>query len=280
VRIVPLAHALTAADSTDEVTRCINAVEAAAANSAVPILVLYPGSQEERHRLPTNLRLRAHLTIGPPSLVPISPAELDSIERVTRALRWYIDGTWLDHYPPHRVAPGRLAAAVATGWLDHQDRQLRAIRPPDDTAMAKTNAALRRHAGPPRAIHRDDPAVRLVLLLDELHNEIATYAYCLVCRRPIRTRDFRARDQDTFWAECSNCKVEWGLRSCGHCGGRYPVLSTRTSRLQLVGHGDDLDRTYGNELLAEPCRQPAPDQPPLFICTSCGICTADDGCGS
>jgi hypothetical protein len=280
VRIVPLAHALTSADSADEVARCIAAAEKAAARSAVPTLVLYPGSQEERHRLPADLRLRAHVTIGPPSLVPVSPAELDSIERVARALRWYVDSAWLQHYPPRRAAPGRLAAAVATGWLDHRDQQLRATRPPDRAAWAETNAALRQHAGPPRAIHRDDPATQLVPLLDELRDEIATFTHCLVCRRPVPPRDFQARKPDTFWAECTNCKVKWGLRSCGSCGGRYPVLSTRISQSRPGGHGDALDRAYGNELLAEPCRQPAPDQPPTFICTSCGVCPAGDGCES
>ncbi|MGW5742883.1 hypothetical protein [Amycolatopsis sp. NPDC003861] len=278
LRIVPLAHALTA-DSADEVRRCVTTVESAASRSTVPTLVLYPGSQEERDQLPADLRARAHVTIGSPGLVPISPAELDSIERVARALRWHIDGSWLRTYPPSHATPAQLGQALATGWLDHRNGQLRATQPPDTTAWASTIATIRKHAeGAPRTVRHDDPTAQITPTLNELRDDITAFAHCLVCRKPIPYRQFQARDRDTFWAVCPNCKIEWGLRSCGTCGGRYPVLATRSEQLRPGGHGDELDHRFGNELLAEPCRQPRPEEPPSFICTSCGTCAAGDGC--
>lgn len=281
LRIVPLAHALTAAGSADEVARNADAAAASSARSTVPTLVLYPGSQEERDRLPYDLRSRVHVTIGHSSLVPVSPAELDSIERVARALRWHVDGNWLQLYPPRRKAPDMLAEAVATGWLDHRNRQLCATQPPNEAAWAETRAALLTQSeSAPWALQRDNPAGRIAPLLDELREEISTFTRCPVCRHSVPPHNFTARDQDTFWAACTSCKIEWGLRTCSTCHGRYPVLSTRTVRRRSGGHGDDLDRGYGNELLAEPCRRPALERPPAFICTLCGTCAAGDSCGT
>lgn len=127
-------------------------------------------------------------------------------------------------------------------------------------------------------VNDNDPAARVAPLLTKLRDEIGAFSHCPVCRKPVPPQEFRARDLDTFWTECAGCRAEFGLRSCGTCGERYPVLSTKVSRWRPGGHGDILDRAYGSELLAEPCRNPAPDEPPSFVCDTCGTCSASNGC--
>ncbi|MEX5635593.1 hypothetical protein [Parafrankia sp. FMc2] len=287
LRIIPLAHALTGTSSAEVVERCVAAVEDAVAQSATPTLVLYPGSQEERDPLPPRLRARVHVTTSPASLAPISPAELDSIERVARALRWHIDGGLLLSYPPRRPTSIYAGSATSSGWLNQRDRELRALRPPANTEWTNSLAALRESIRDSSRRHDDNTATQLLPLVNELRDAITTFTHCPICRQSIATHDFVARNNETFWARCTDCNIDWGLRQCA-CGGRYPVLSSRTDRDRRPDRDDidrtdrdrlpELDRIYGNELLAEPCRRPTPGQLPSFICTSCRTCTARHDC--
>ncbi len=62
---------------------------------------------------------------------------------------------------------------------------------------------------------------------------------------------FKARDGETFVCVCENCKWQWELRTCGDCGHRFPVLSSKAAPVEVSG--DILAAEFpSKDVLAEP----------------------------
>ena len=83
----------------------------------------------------------------------------------------------------------------------------------------------------------------------------------------------------TWWAHCTACESEWGLRLCQGCGVRYRALTPGIGfDLQQtagsVAEAEWPDRVLGRDVWAQPCRQ----TPRQFRCPGCGEC-ARRNCG-
>jgi Domain of unknown function (DUF2357) len=123
-RIVVLPEDLTGGESPAETRQALEAVTRHAGN-AVPTIIVYPGEAAERKELPPDLRRMAHWAgpfppgSGVPrallGVVPITPLELESTERLARALRW----AW---YPARALGSYRSAEQ----W-DHSGAVIRQI---------------------------------------------------------------------------------------------------------------------------------------------------------
>ncbi len=121
---------IRAASSDDQVQTVIDQVADAARTFNTQLIILYAGSSDETHlSISHNSHRRLH-TIGndfytnlpnPPGFLPISPWDIGSVERIARALRWFLDSARFENYPLNiDVAnDARNIGSITTvnGWL-------------------------------------------------------------------------------------------------------------------------------------------------------------------
>ncbi|MYW03326.1 hypothetical protein [Streptomyces sp. SID3343] len=295
LRVVPLAHAVTAVPEPGAVQAWLETLwvpspevpSAPRPSEPTPpeprVAVLYPADPGERPRLPPAVRAAAHSTHGTrgdgralPALVPVGPTDVDSVTRVARLLRTALDCAPLADYPRSVRCPSGLARRLAENhdWLEvGPDESLLPTRPPSEAqwrTLATTLRSLRAGGAPGRrgagGLHAPDP---LEFELRDAVDELGRLPSCPVCTA--RARDFQARDGLTYRCVCS-CGVSWENRRCGRCGTSYAVLLAVGADRGTGGHGDHLDHTFGQDLLAEPCHLRAR----THICPSCGHCDRSD----
>lgn len=124
VRVRAMRESLSAHSSAAPVQEALDELYAALGDDG-PVVVAYPGLHRERKNLPEPLRRALHTSGpsrgGPASLigvVPITPLEIEGIERLARALRWAIHGfPMLDDYPPAQLA-GQIPTAESLREAD------------------------------------------------------------------------------------------------------------------------------------------------------------------
>jgi hypothetical protein len=229
VQIVVLREDLTGDASLTETRKAVTTVSRHVGKT-VPTIITYPGDAAAREGLPPDLRRLAHWAGPIPpgtgtsrsllGVVPVTPLEIESTERLARALRWAWYATWV------------LGAYHSAEQWEHGGAAIRQI------------------------------------------------ATCPLCGRtePV---SFEART-DTFHCRC-DCGAQWGTRVCGSCHETFPVLWTGSSvRSPASGDvdpyatGDQVDTTFGSEVLALPC--PSFGDWTRFRCPWCGICQGTPSC--
>lgn len=142
-----------AASSNDEQTKLIfEKCQSVSVNENDRIVMLYAASDESKvSSLSSDVHRSLH-TVGndpkanlPPGigLLPVSPWEIGSVERVTRALRWHLDSERFLEYPislrignPTSVD---LLAGERDGWLEVKADKTEILRPPFDFEWQQLN---------------------------------------------------------------------------------------------------------------------------------------------
>lgn len=111
VRVVALADDLTAGGSATEADESVTALFCDLSGATVPTIVAHPSDASARDAIPDDLVRRMHWTgrfppdTGAPEalrgVIPVTPLEIESIERMARALRWAWYATWMEtaHQP-------------------------------------------------------------------------------------------------------------------------------------------------------------------------------------
>jgi hypothetical protein len=271
----------------------------------VHTLVLLLGRPEEVRRLPHALGcavggLRAPGLPTRLRVVAISPWVLDNVERVARVLREFEATARAESYPPMaQVHPD--PGVLLPKWLGRSGRHVAIVTPashPDRSSFRAAcelrRAQLRDEQAAAQRTHRPfDPgplhALDVLQSLLDKTDELAEIAVCPVCdaeHRPIDPRQ-TLTERGTTWTyscTCAECDTEWGLWTCRSCREAFPVLILSGSQPALLQKSDTeppmtadtdwLDRTFGRDVFAEPCRYAAR----TFRCTRCGSCPGED-CG-
>jgi hypothetical protein len=280
LRIVPLPHALTAAER-DAIAQTVRHLTASQASlPAGSIAVLYPAQAHERARLPMPLRLAVSDVTGAeyasaalPALVPVGPSDIDSTGRVARLLRRALDTPALRDYPVPVSCPPELATQLAlrTSWIEAGTKEIRVLRPARQSELANLRTLLEElcHISPRRyGATPPDPA-RIASDVASAVQRLERLTVCPVCgcaaERPDRA--LVPRRDGTYRCECE-CRSAWELRWCQTCGERYPVLIAAGLADELGGDGDYLDRVFSQDLLAPPCWI----SPRIYICPRCRRC--------
>ena len=230
----------------------------------------------------------------PPVLVPVAPWELESVERVARALRWLLWGPLLSAYPhsvpraasswalparpPPWLAPNGGALAVLepskgkTSWpeLDQRvarqeaevsrlDQRLESLDP-KDTRNQRDRLHLRQEREAADSVLRDDRAFRDALALAV--GRTAALLACPTCVAVASPHDFSQAGGRSFRVVCPACESSWGLRDCHACNQLFPFISCPDNE---PGESPlDIDRNYGCDVLAFPVEDG------VFTCTKCG----------
>jgi hypothetical protein len=281
VRIVALPDALTSSPTGAQ-------AELDALSHPEPVtatLVLYPGSREERAALATHTRLRAFESPGTPApargsspvwAIPVSPLEIDSVVRLARAVRWFLEQQRLSAYPHQVPCEPVLARSIAAtaDWLSAEPTGLVVHRIPAtheiDAARARSSVA-RNDAN--RGTRRDSAQEALHAAWDGVQAAVDRTTDLTTCLRcgassPQPDRAFQLRQDGTYHCQCLVCDAEWEIRRCRSCDRTYPVLGIGPEAGLDALDGDQIDRRFSVDLLAAPCIV----RDRIFICPWCSEC--------
>lgn len=203
------------------------------------------------------------------AVIPASPLLIDSIERVTRFVRWHLVSPLYTSYPA-RIDFGDsdrgdrdLIEAVSCAHLD--GRTLVIMEPIGECEQQLTSRSNRRPATWPDDLER------------------VSGFFDLLLRCPVfpthgrRHTILESRDNGTFTCECRNCNARWGADICGNCGSLLPFIRPGVS----VPDGEHPSAFFGGDLLSSLCEgAKAGDVAPVgggpdrrtLICPRCRVC--------
>ena len=203
------------------------------------------------------------------ALIPATPLLIDSLEHVTRFLRWHLSAPAILAYPI-RIEFGdanqddrKEIEDLAGAHLD--GRQLVFTSPLSEVLPRLTELGKRRPAG----------------WISSL--AIATDFFDSLLRCPVypghgvSQTTFEARTNGTFVCECRDCRSKWGTNICGQCGSSIPFSRPGVA----VPDGETPNDYFGGDLLSSLCEgASAADVAPVGkgpdsrvnICPSCRVC--------
>jgi hypothetical protein len=279
LRLVPLADRVSRGGAT--------AIEALANDLrrgpvGVRTVVLYPGDSDDRAQLDVRLGVslnslgndstsESNAAIG---MLPVTPLELDSAERVTRAVRWALAEAFINEYPPQfPIETDASSALESRSWCRVDGHDVVVIRPPRSDELADAERAIaeivRRDAATAAARRAGARSFsRTSASLAEAVAELAPLLSCPVCLQAILPSwGIEPRDDDTFWVTCPSCSNEWGSQRCGACAARFPVIRRR---FEADVTAESIDNEFGGDVLAIPCWRRTREN--TYICPHCGEC--------
>ena len=286
LRVVALTTSLSALEA-EEQARAMETLKEDGSQLDTFTVVLYPGFS--RFEPPPAF---FSLGDGPQPLqpllgcLPVSPLDLESVERVARALRRVLTGRRLLAYPPRVELPEVLQRiplpepfrpGVSGTWT------LPAPLADDDwQAPARTLRIRLTHLEEQLVLHRQERHVtkaqeqeiaRLRASLDgwEKLTEQVTAAesaleilrHCPVCSATDAVHE--PWDQEQFRCVCHGCGASWSVLVCTNCGKRHawlrPKLRDLTSVTPEVGWADHL---FGRDVLTLPPPEDLSGTPCVF----------------
>jgi hypothetical protein len=282
VTFVPLPHALTAEPEALELRVFADELDRRRRGRRPPRVVVYPGTRAERDLLPLTLHRRAD-TVGNDipggaaiGLLGVTPTEIDSVERMARALRWAIIAPDAAAYPPRVPCPSDLPGELLTScepWLATTGGgQVTLNRPPDGTEMEEFRALIAEwraeHLPPARRREREAAAASFESAVEDALAVVRRLSRCPVCTAEADPRHGFRLGAGTFHVTCPDCLNSWGTQSCRWCGVSYPIVRIRPS----PSVRDAAQSAYGlaNELLAVPCY--IASMTTAYMCPKCGRC--------
>lgn len=145
LRFISFANNFALCANKDQMQTVLDKCKALAGDEREKIVLLYASSDEYKSSsLPLEIQRSLH-TVGndprtnmPPSvgLLPVSPWEIGSVERVARALRWYLDSERFLDCPitlsVDKTGTIDLKAGIRDGWIEVLNGEVKVMRPPMD----------------------------------------------------------------------------------------------------------------------------------------------------
>jgi len=281
LRLIPLITPLTAIVE-DDLRNILQELKNDCNQQNESIVILYPGIEEERQKLAVNFQRQVN-TLGNDcfveeislALVPVSPLEVISTERIARVLQWWFYEQQYRLYPYllREILPSDLLAQAE--WIRSADRSQQLLRPLYPQERSNFNERLSSlinqvRAKGPSAKGELNRLQQLEDLPDQIQNQFKPLLLCPTCHK--LSDDFKQESQ-CFRCRCKGCESEWGTRTCKNCDARYPYIqmsgwgNTNSSFTRKVGW---IDQTLGRNTLAIPCWNTRDNN--SFICPDCGVC--------
>ena len=263
---------------TDEMIRVLDALRSDADGAPCQTILVYPGNAG---RITTP---ELHAASGDPhslharlSCVPVSPVDLESVERLSRVLRWVLTGSRLAAYPPSFTAdvpvpqvdfPTDLLRQDRSGawellgplpgrpvsWVQERQRRQAAL----DSARAQvdslTGERLRLRQAQRDVERREaelDVWETFLNGIDSSESQLTALRRCPVCGTAHAS--FTPWPDGQFACVCDDCGAHWSLRRCQTCGRHHPWLLPHLREVPVikpvVGWADQL---YGRDVLTLP----------------------------
>jgi hypothetical protein len=301
LKFIPLVAQL--AESPDEQTseqilKLLESVIDQANSQPYRTIILYFGTAQDVSKISPKLR-RYFNTIGNDllnsdfksdrklALLPVSPFDILSTERVARAVQWWIYSQKYSAYPiknglEFRLPDELLRQLQQSGAMSqsHQNNQLLVMRPLSlsDRKVFTSNL----HSMIKREEAKGNSARGEVVRLRQLENlpesvdqEFESFLTCPTCPANYSANSFDINleniGNDCFEAHCQSCNTTWGLQRCGQCQTNYPYIKLGGANPEISDRSVGwCDRVFGRDVLAVPCFDNNNLQ--FYICSNCGSC--------
>ena len=251
LRLVPLVHVLEHAKTPEAVEARVAPLVEAVANASHWTVILHPAVPGEppHDTLAGVGNPPVPGTHGAVDFIRVSPFSLDSVERVSRAIRWAILASQMLAYPP-TLQTNREIDIGKKSWIVNREKScLAVVRPPSQEELSELDIAgrlakARKHRdnlklqrdGGDRGIKRKllkpvQDAEDKVKLLEEFklnferaQKNVAVLSTCPACGNA--DTYFKAWENDCFAAYCrsESCAARWELRHDPEIAKRIPVF--------------------------------------------------------
>lgn len=145
LRFISFANNFAASLSEEQTQPIIDKCKNLSENKNDRVVMLYASSDESKiSALPLDIQRCLHSVGNDPrtnlpstvGLLPVSPWEIGSVERVARALRWHLDSERFLEYPisilVDKTTDADFQAGEKDGWLDVLQGKVSILRPPMD----------------------------------------------------------------------------------------------------------------------------------------------------
>jgi hypothetical protein len=221
------------------------------------------------------------------SILPISPWDIASVERVARYLRWHLHAPQLLAYPP-KVRCSIPDTPAGMEWVmrgEHRDewRVLRRPKPRERgladlsstarDALYKATASSGGRVAQSAGRNADERAEQFSTQIDAALASIDKLCVCPVCWDAHGNLELLDLPSASFSVECPGCSSVWGVFRC-RCGTRFPVIQLQNIERLVNGcsfRGDGwIDALLGCDVLSVPCRQSRGKV--SLVCPSCKQC--------
>jgi len=245
------------------------------------VIILYPGTEDERQRLPTLLQQQVN-SLGNDyateekslAVLPVSPLDIFSVERIARSIQWWLYSQYCQIYPftiqekiPHSLAE-------KNSWITQENRQYKLLYPPKQEEQTNFDNRLSKLINQAKVRGSNDNGDLLELqklnnFSAQIEGRFKLLLACPICHE--RSDRFEPLDSQCFRCWCNDCETKWGTRICGSCGGRYPYTQLPDSESYNIFHHQPVgwvDRIFGRDILAIPCYSNG--NTGNFICPDCG----------
>lgn len=311
LHIVPVAASLSTSVDEDALRSQIGEIQRMAAEDTALTLILHPSpSQSNSSRMSVQSRRRLwglghehrHSSTSNLGLLPVSPWDIGSVERVARALRWVMMGLRMLEYPPRAPrAPKDIDMRLLAEWTEmsrhdvchvlrrpseHQWQQIEMARRarhdelgeiqkrlddlpsyPLDDRRARSDANQQRtrlNHDLSRVKQQCEEMDAFCRSTESAFNVLDALACCPVCLAKTSSHLLEARQQGTFRVTC-DCGSSWGTQTCGKCPEKYPFLRVKAPEPSVNETSVGMvDEWLGSDVLAAPCVHYA------FMCPECG----------
>lgn len=288
LRLVPILANLTATDNPETITFILESFSQNIKNSNEhQTIILYPGTEEERKKLPLHIQRKIN-NIGNDrlpqedliSILPVNPLDIISLERLARAINWWLNSQRYQSYPPTIEINISDNLLQNTDWLEKENKsnQIRVLYLPSPEEEQFFSTSLQNSINQLKSrgtkykgeVEKLEEIKKLPSQAAEL---IKPLQICPVCHTE---GSVTVLDSQCFSCECSNCDISWGTRSCGNCNEKYAYIQTSKAEGENRQPGW-VERTFGRDVLSVPCWMK--DNHNDFICPHCGVCSQSASSG-
>jgi hypothetical protein len=282
LHLVPIIATLTASNNSETIASILETFSRSLRSNTESLnVILYPGTEEERKKLPFHIQRRIN-TLGNDRLpqeaamaiLPVSPLDIISVERIARAVQWWLNSQRYQSYP--RTLPINIPDTLLKDidWLEKENKSnlVRVLRSPlpEDEHFFKTkiqNFINQLQSSGSKERGQLQQIEKIKNIPSQAKRYIQLLQICPVC---YSTGSFTALNSQCFHCKCSKCESSWGTRSCGSCGEKYPYIHI-TGVVKNNRQPDWVERTLGREIIAVSCWKN--NNYSNFICPHCGTCS-------
>jgi hypothetical protein len=219
------------------------------------------------------------------ALLPVSPFDILSTERVAKAVQWWIYSQKYSAYPIKKDLrlPDQLLQKIQRSAVigqHSQSYQLIFIRPLSlgdrNTFNSNLHSAIKGEETKGNSSKREVVKLRqLETLPDSIAQEFESLLTCPTCQTKYSETSFDIRFEnignDCFKGHCQQCDTDWGLQRCGQCQTNYPYIKLGGANPEISDRSVGwCDRVFGRDVLSVPCFDDNSLQ--FYICSNCGSC--------
>ena len=280
LKLVPLMLPLTATEDATIINSILDEFSSACSiNHNGSVIILYPGTEDERRKLLKSLQQQIN-SLGNDystkdktlAILPVSPLDILSVERIARAVQWWLYTEYCQIYPFTIQAKIPDLLLEGNSWIVKEGRNYKLLRSPRSEEQATFNKHLSNlitetESRGAKAKAELSELQNLNNFVNEVKDKFKPLLTCPTCHK--KNNKFQNLDRKCFRCVCDGCETEWGKRICVKCSGHYPYIQlsdfNTLDRLneQAVGWAD---RVLGRNTLA----LPSLNATKKFICPQCG----------